>query len=83
MNIVEPEFEVCELFSRPRVCPVAQDIGLNAGYSLDPCVDGRHHAATAGPEKRTNSKGSVVDAETPETEAAGSFCTTLEAFYRE
>ena len=35
MNVVEPEFEVCELFSRPRVCPVAQEIGLKPGYSLD------------------------------------------------
>ena len=28
-------FDVCEIFSRRRVCKVAADMGLSAGYSLD------------------------------------------------
>ena len=34
------EFEICELFSRPRVCRSASKMGINSGYSLDiPTVD--------------------------------------------
>ena len=29
------EFDVCEIFSRPRVCQVAKDLGLRGGYSLN------------------------------------------------
>ena len=28
-------YDVCELFSPPRVCPVATEMGLRGGYSLD------------------------------------------------
>ena len=29
------EFDVSEIFSRPRVCPIARDLSLRAGFSLN------------------------------------------------